>query len=262
MWCRLGKRNRPQGFCSHPCGNLRRQHDETGVRQGPEGARSGVENLPSERPENSRESDRALGTVAPGFVVGRPQTYKQRSQTARTSREHDRRGSPTYANIVAHGTHASAQASTVRCRCHPRCRRSQFAGLGTQIFGKRSSRISLSRSRASSRSYFSQFLVSIPKAECRSLVSLHPAPPEKWRLAPIVSGLVDVRFRGTGSRSKTRVLPRLLSHCYCYADSRFSNPMVFCLTAYAMNRCSMKRKSIISGMPSSSDYATTRILEV
>jgi len=40
------------------------------------------------------------------------------------------------------------------------------------------------------------------------------------------------------------MLPRLLRHCYCYADSRFSNPMVSGLAAYAMKRCSMKRKSI------------------
>ena len=43
---------------------------------------------------------------------------------------------------------------TNRCRCHSSCRRSRFSGLGTQICGKRSSRISLSRSLASSRSVF------------------------------------------------------------------------------------------------------------
>ncbi len=44
------------------------------------------------------------------------------------------------------------------------------------------------------------------------------------------------------------MLPRLLSHFYCYAESRFSNPMVSGLAAYAMKRCSMKRKSITSGI--------------
>ena len=44
------------------------------------------------------------------------------------------------------------------------------------------------------------------------------------------------------------MLPRLLRHCYCYADSRFSNPMVSDLAAYAMKRCSMKRKSIGSAI--------------
>src|SRR6267143_6604936 len=43
---------------------------------------------------------------------------------------------------------------TNRCRCHSSCRRSRFSGSGTQIRGKLSSRISLSRSRASSRSAF------------------------------------------------------------------------------------------------------------
>ncbi len=47
------------------------------------------------------------------------------------------------------------------------------------------------------------------------------------------------------------MLPRLLSHFYCYAESSFSNPMVSGLAAYAMKRCSMKRKSIISDTRSS-----------
>ena len=46
-----------------------------------------------------------------------------------------------------------------------------------------------------------------------------------------------------------------------YADSRFSNPMVAGLAAYAMKRCSMKRKSIDCGIPSLSDSARTGILE-
>jgi len=45
------------------------------------------------------------------------------------------------------------------------------------------------------------------------------------------------------------MLPRLLSHFYCYAESRFSNPMVSGLAAYAMKRCSMKRKSKRAGNP-------------
>src|SRR6267378_4067248 len=68
--------------------------------------------------------------------------------------------------------------------------------------------------------------------------------------------LVDVRFRG--STSETLMLPHLLRHCYCYADSRFSNPMVSGLAAYAMKRCSMKRKSIISDTRSSLVSAGTR----
>src|SRR5882762_4694958 len=71
--------------------------------------------------------------------------------------------------------------------------------------------------------------------------------------------LVDVRFRG--STSETMMLPRLLRHCYCYADSRFSNPMVSGLAAYAMKRCSMKRKSIDCDIRSLSACARTRILE-
>jgi hypothetical protein len=63
-----------------------------------------------------------------------------------------------------------------------------------------------------------------------------------------------------GGTSETLMLPRLLRHCYCYADSRFSNPMVSGLAAYAMKRCSMKRKSIIFGTPSPPDYAGTRML--
>jgi hypothetical protein len=57
------------------------------------------------------------------------------------------------------------------------------------------------------------------------------------------------------------MLPRLLSHFYCYAESRFSNPMVSGLAAYAMKRCSMKRKSTGCGIRSLSDCAKTRILE-
>ena len=56
------------------------------------------------------------------------------------------------------------------------------------------------------------------------------------------------------------MLPRPLRHCYCYADSRFSNPMVSGLAAYAMKRCSMKRKSIGCDIRSLSDFARTRIL--
>ncbi len=58
------------------------------------------------------------------------------------------------------------------------------------------------------------------------------------------------------------MLPRLLRHCYCYADSRFSNPMVSGLAAYAMKRCSMKRKSITSGTRNLLGFERTRILEV
>ena len=61
-----------------------------------------------------------------------------------------------------------------------------------------------------------------------------------WRLVP--KSLVDVRFRGV--TSKTLMLPRRRNDCFCYADSKFSNPMVSGLAAYAMKRCSMKRKSI------------------
>src|SRR5262245_34723647 len=43
---------------------------------------------------------------------------------------------------------------TKRCRCHSSCRKSRFSGLGTQIFGKRSSNRSFSSSLASSRSAF------------------------------------------------------------------------------------------------------------
>ncbi len=57
------------------------------------------------------------------------------------------------------------------------------------------------------------------------------------------------------------MLPRLLSHFYCYAESRFSNPMVSGLAAYAMKRCSMKRKSIGCDIQNLSDYGRTRILE-
>ena len=62
-----------------------------------------------------------------------------------------------------------------------------------------------------------------------------------------------------GGTSETLMLPRLLRHCYCYADSRFSNPMVSGLARYAMKGCSMKRKSIISGTRNSpvSARATT-----
>jgi hypothetical protein len=58
------------------------------------------------------------------------------------------------------------------------------------------------------------------------------------------------------------MLPRLLRHCYCYADSRFSNPMVSGLAVYAMKRCRMKRKSIGCDIQSSPACAKTRILEV
>jgi hypothetical protein len=54
------------------------------------------------------------------------------------------------------------------------------------------------------------------------------------------------------------MLPRLLRHCYCYADSRFSNPVVSGLAAYAMKRCSMKRKSIISVTQNSPDFERTK----
>jgi len=57
------------------------------------------------------------------------------------------------------------------------------------------------------------------------------------------------------------MLPRLLRHCYCYADSRFSNPMVSGLAAYAMKRCSMKRKSISCDIRGLSGFEKTRILE-
>ena len=57
------------------------------------------------------------------------------------------------------------------------------------------------------------------------------------------------------------MLPRLPRHCYCYADSRFNNPMVSGLAAYAMKRCSMKRKSIGCDIRSLSGFEKTRILE-
>ncbi len=57
------------------------------------------------------------------------------------------------------------------------------------------------------------------------------------------------------------MLPRLLSHFYCYAESRFSNPMVSGLAAYAMKRCSMKRKSIGCVIRSLSHCVRTRTLE-
>jgi hypothetical protein len=76
--------------------------------------------------------------------------------------------------------------------------------------------------------------------------------PKKKDLAAVKLGRKDGK--------EALMLPRLLSHFYCYADSRFSNPMVSGLAAYAMKRCSMKRKSAISGIRNSWDCVTTRTL--
>jgi hypothetical protein len=46
------------------------------------------------------------------------------------------------------------RAHLYRWRCHSNCRRSRFSGLGNQVCRKLPSRISRSRSRASSRSVF------------------------------------------------------------------------------------------------------------
>jgi len=55
-----------------------------------------------------------------------------------------------------------------------------------------------------------------------------------------------------------RAIQQARSSCYCYTDSRFTNPMVSGLAAYAMKRCSMKRKSTASDIQSLSDCVRTR----
>ena len=106
-------------------------------------------------------------------------------------------------------------------------------------------------------------MVYVPKAY--SVIALagsliRVVSPLRWLLRePIVAifAVVSLDVRLRAGTSKTLRLSRLVSHCYCYADLRFSNPMVCGLDAYAMKRCRMKRKSITSDTPNLPGHVRT-----
>jgi hypothetical protein len=110
---------------------------------------------------------------------------------------------------------------TNRCRCHNGCRRSRFSGPGTQIRGKLFSRIGLSTSCASSRSYFSFFTRFALISAGRPIHTSKPnsaSSRSNQRAYPVAS--MPTRTRIASCSSRSRAVQRVIRRRFPRTDSR------------------------------------------